>query len=260
MRASCSCLSPKRKYDWSFGRIASGEQAVAAGVRVLLDARVMPGGDGVSAHLARGVNKLRKLDFGVAQAAGDGRFARQVAFHKGAHHALLKAVFQVDHVVGKSQKAGHAASVIHVVERAAAPAGASGLTFLGAQKRGQAPLVPELHGHADHGRRAVGIGVRIVFSQQRRGHGTVHAAAHGDCNGHGNQSSAFSQRLCLCPWGLGADGFLLVMRRERAKLVHHARQHLKSVIDVFRSGEMPQAESNGRARLLILSADGGEHV
>ena len=57
--------------------------------------------------------------------------------------------------------------VVDIVERAAAAEGAARRDQLG-----HAALVPELHGHADHGRAA---------AVQQTGDGrAVHAAAHGD--------------------------------------------------------------------------------
>ena len=63
---------------------------------------------------------------------------------EGLDDFALEAVFEVEHVVGDAEVLRDMASVIHVVERAAAANRPSGRHELG-----HAALVPKLHGHAD---------------------------------------------------------------------------------------------------------------
>src|SRR5438876_10917994 len=137
--------------------------------------------DALGADLAGRFDQLLEFDFRVAQAARDGRLAGEITLDEGADDALLEARLEVDDVIGDAEKVCDAASIVRVVERAAAPGGAP-LRPRAPCKRvstRQPALVPELHRQADHAWGAVSAGrrIRIVPGQERRRGGAVHAAA-----------------------------------------------------------------------------------
>ena len=123
------------------GGVASTQQLVAAGRRILLDAGVMPSGQAVSANLPRHHQQLVKLDVVIAQRARNRRAPGQVFVDERAHNSFLKLVLEVDDVVREAQVLGHTPRVVHIVERAAAVVHRTVAMHLR-----QAPLVPELHG------------------------------------------------------------------------------------------------------------------
>ena len=126
----------------------------------------MAGGQTFRANLARHAQKRLELHVGVAVGAGDGRAPGKILLDKGAHHALLELLFEIDDVVRKIQVLRHALGVVHVVERAAAMLrGAVALQF------GQAALIPELHGEADDG--------PCCWSNTGRHGGRIDTAGHG---------------------------------------------------------------------------------
>ena len=131
----------------------------------------MPCGQQVSADLARGEQQLVKLQMVVAQAARDGRASGKIFVDERTHHVALKALLMVDHVIRNAQVLGHAAGVVHVIDRAAAALHLLGHAFAS----GQAALVPELHGQAHH--------VVAFGAQHGRNGGRIHTAGH--CYGYG---------------------------------------------------------------------------
>jgi hypothetical protein len=116
-------------------------------------------------------SKLVELEVVVAERAGNRRAAGEVLATKGGPHPL-EALLLVDDVVGNAQVLGHAAGVVHIVQRAAA----AGLRRVGnAVLAGQPRLVPELEGQADDRIAAVG--------EHRRNRRGVDPSGHGYGNG-----------------------------------------------------------------------------
>jgi hypothetical protein len=127
----------------------------------------MTGGDLARAHRIRHLDEAVELDVVVAQGTRDGCAAGQVLVDERLHYLLFELPLEIHDIVRNADLLGHAARVVHIVERAAA----SGTAALGNQL-GQSALVPELHGEADH---------RVALAHQKSRHrGAVDAAAHGD--------------------------------------------------------------------------------
>ena len=136
-------------------------------------AGVVAGGDVAGADGIGHFEEAVELDVVVAEGARDGRAAGEILFDEGLHHVLFELLLEVDHVVGDADLFGDAAGVVDIVERAAA-AGSGGRSVFGGEFR-QPALVPQLHGHADHG---------AALAHQHGGDGgAVDAAAHGDGDG-----------------------------------------------------------------------------
>ena len=81
----------------------------------------------------------------VAEAAGDRCSPGNILFNKGTDHVALETLLVIDHVIRDADLLRHAAGVVDVVERTAAPL--HGLRH--ALFASEAALVPELHGEAD---------------------------------------------------------------------------------------------------------------
>jgi hypothetical protein len=134
-------------------------------------ARVVAGGDALSADLAGGEQKLIELEVVVAQGAGNGRTAGQVLADEGLDDFSLETVLRIDEVVGDAEVFGYMASVVDVVDGAAAALGNGlGQAEVGVVG-GQTALVPELEGEADEG---MTLGV-----QERGDGGGVDSSGHG---------------------------------------------------------------------------------
>ena len=108
---------------------------------------------------------------------------------KGRTTSRFEALLLVDHVVGNPQVLGDAASVIHIVKRAAA----SGLGRIGnAVLAGQASLVPKLQGQPHE------LDIGLARGEHRRDRRGVDPSGHGDGNGgslgHGVHSSQFHRK------------------------------------------------------------------
>ena len=127
----------------------------------------MTGGEHLGANLARRDQQLIELEMVVAQAARNRRASRKIVLHERTHHVLLEARLLIDDVVGNAQRLGHAARVVHVVERAAAA-----LYRLGhAVVSGKTALVPELQRQTND--------VVALLAQQGRDGGRIHSTRHG---------------------------------------------------------------------------------
>ena len=110
----------------------------------------------------------------VAERAGDRRAASEIFRDEGADDILLEALLLVDDVVRDSEVLGHAAGVVHVVERAAA----ARLRRVGnAMLAGEAGLIPKLQGEADH------LGAFVESGEDRRDGRGVDSSGHGDGDG-----------------------------------------------------------------------------
>jgi len=129
------------------------------------------GRDALGADLAGGEEQLIELEVVVAERTGDGSSAGEVVGDEGADDLVLEAVLGVDEVIRNVEVLCDAASVVNIINRAAAAL--DGLGHAGAAS--EAALVPELKGEADDG---VSLGV-----EQRSGGGGVDAAGHG----HGDE-------------------------------------------------------------------------
>src|SRR4029077_16565139 len=92
----------------------------------------------------------------------------EVFVDKWRDNALFELALEIDDIVGHADVIGHAADVIEVVERAAAP----GCSFARAFR--QPPLIPELHGQARD--------VVAVTLEQCGDGGTVDPSGHCYCN------------------------------------------------------------------------------
>ena len=146
-------------------------QRCARGI-VLVD-RVVAGGDAAGADGARGLQQLIELEMVVAERAGNRRAPGEILADERPDHILLEALFLVDDVVGNAEVLGHAARVVHVIERTAA----AGLGRVGnAVLAGQAGLVPELQREADDVCAIVGA---VAAGEDRRYRRGVNSSGHG---------------------------------------------------------------------------------
>src|SRR6202043_665416 len=91
----------------------------------------------------------------------------EVFIDERLYYLILEIPLEVDDVVRNPQDLRHGASIIDVVERAAATRGFITVDF------GQPPLVPELHGQADNSFAA--------REQHARDDGAIDSARHRDC-------------------------------------------------------------------------------
>ena len=124
------------------------------------------------ADAPRRLQQLVELQVVVAERAGNRRAPGQVLGDKRPHHIALEPLLLVDHVVGNAQVLGHAARVVHIVERAAA----ARLRRVGnAVLAGQPRLVPELQRQPHDC-----VAPRGEHRRHRRG---VHPSGHGHGNG-----------------------------------------------------------------------------
>ncbi len=105
----------------------------------------MAGGNLIGANLPCHNEKLVKLQVIVAETARDRRASGKILLDKRPHHIALKALFVIDHVIGNAEGLGHAASIVHVVDRTAAALHGFGHAFVS----GKTALIPELHGQAN---------------------------------------------------------------------------------------------------------------
>ena len=110
-------------------------------------AGVVAGGDFGGPDLARGEQKLIKLEVVVAQGAGDGGAAGEILADEGLDDIGLEARFLVDKVVGDAEAVGDAACIVDVVDGAAAALDSFGHALVA----GEAALIPELQGEPDEG-------------------------------------------------------------------------------------------------------------
>src|SRR5580658_2739366 len=80
------------------GLVHGAEELVAAGLRVVADARVVASGDAFSADLAGGDQELIELHVIVAHGARDGRTAFEVVRDEGLDYIELEFAFEVNDV------------------------------------------------------------------------------------------------------------------------------------------------------------------
>ena len=74
-----------------------------------------------SAPICRAVvEQLIEFHVIVAKRARNRRASREIILHKRPHHRFLELLLEIHHVVGNAQMFGHAARVVHIVDRTAA--------------------------------------------------------------------------------------------------------------------------------------------
>ncbi len=144
-----------------FGLVGWALQQPAVKLLVEDDLGVMAGGNLIGANLLRHNKKLVKLQVIVAETARDRCTPGKILLDERTHHIALKALFVIDHVVGDANGLGNTASIVDIVDRAAAALDGFGHAFVSSETA----LVPELHGQADdvvafrtqHGRNGRGV-------------------------------------------------------------------------------------------------------
>src|SRR5579864_2893711 len=107
VRASCSCVRPKRKYDWSF---------VSSGFRIVADAGIVTGSDAVSADLSGRGEELIELHVIVAEGARNRSAAFEVVVDEGADDCVLEFALEINHVEWDAEVFGYTAGVVDVVD------------------------------------------------------------------------------------------------------------------------------------------------
>ena len=150
---------------------------------------IMPGGDAVCANLPSGDKELVELEVVVAKGAGDGCAAGEVLADEGLDDFCFEAGLLIHHIVRDVELFGYVASVVDVVDAAAAALDGFGHAFVASE----AALVPELEGEADDG---------VALGAQKCGDGGgVDSSGHGYGDGlafvlgrvgHGVRDSAAS--------------------------------------------------------------------
>src|SRR5258708_23526465 len=121
----------------------------------------------------------------VAKTARNRRSSGEILLHERPHYVPLKPLFMIHDVVRNAEVFGAAASVVDVLNRAAAALHLLGHAFAS----DKAALVPELHGQTDNS---------VPLSAQHGGDGRrIDTARHGYGNGlwgHGYRLEPRSQR------------------------------------------------------------------
>ena len=133
-----------------------------APVRQLLDAGIVPGRQHLTPERAGARLEQAEFQVPVAVQTGVRRRPALIGRGKARHDLLAERILIVKDIVRHAQRVGHAAGILHIVERTAGVAArhAGILVFI------------QLHGHAH----AV---VTRLLHQVRR-HARIHTAAHGD--------------------------------------------------------------------------------
>ncbi|MCY1536261.1 hypothetical protein D9M68_717090 [compost metagenome] len=124
---------------------------------------IMAGGQHVGAEVARHFHQVDELDRLVAGNARHRRFALLIGIGKGRDHALLEALFIVEHVMGNTQRRRHAARVVDIL--------ASATGTLAVRRFA---MIVKLQGNADD--------VIALTGQQARHDRRIHATGHRDNN------------------------------------------------------------------------------
>ena len=101
------------------GRIRSALQAIPAGRRIQIHARVMAGRDEVRAHAFGPGDEGRELQVAVAVHARNRRPAGGVLVDEVGDDRIARTALEIDDVVGDADACGDAAGVVEVVNRAA---------------------------------------------------------------------------------------------------------------------------------------------
>src|ERR1700721_1076683 len=91
----------------------------AAGDIAILNAGIVSGRYKIRANLPCNDVQLIELQMIVAQAARDGRAAREILRYEWPYDFALEAFFVIDHIIWNTDMLGHAARVVDIVERTA---------------------------------------------------------------------------------------------------------------------------------------------
>src|SRR5258707_1065947 len=161
----------KKKICLVLGGIGGAAQQPAIALGIKLAARVVSRSKEVGANLPRGDQQLIELQVIVAKAARNRRASGEILLHERPHYVLLKTFFMIYDVVRNAQVFGDAASVVNILNRAAASLHLLGHTLAS----GKAALVPELHGQANYS-----VAFRAQHSRDGR---RIDTARHGYGNG-----------------------------------------------------------------------------
>ena len=87
---------------------------------LLLDAGIVPCGDGITAEQLRALDEFGEFHVAVAVDAGVRCRTALIGIHKAVHHLLAEAVREIEHIKRHTELIGHAARILDVFERAAA--------------------------------------------------------------------------------------------------------------------------------------------
>src|SRR5581483_2608836 len=110
---------PEEKICLILGKIGRPLHQPATTLVIVLDTRVMAGGEQIGANLASRDQQLVELQVVVAKAARNRRAAGEIFLHERLHNVALETLFLVDDVIRDADGLGDTASVVNVVERAA---------------------------------------------------------------------------------------------------------------------------------------------
>ena len=113
----------------------------------LLNAGIVAGGDGIAAHEGRPVIETPEFQIAVAVNTGIGRPALLIGIGKSVHYLAAELIREVEHIVRHIQLAGHAAGILHIVQRAAGAAAGEADVLVAVEGHGGAGAVPALPLH-----------------------------------------------------------------------------------------------------------------
>ena len=157
-------------------------QQEPAGLAVPLHLGIVAGYHAAAAQLPRPLEQLAEFQIAVAVDAGVGGAAGIIGVHKFIDDVGVEFLGEIEYIVGNAHPPGHAAGVLHIVQRAAGLGPVGGLHLPGVQP----------HGGAD------ALEARLLH--QQRGHRAVHAAAHSDQSLH--IPASFCLRVYQGPGGM----------------------------------------------------------
>ena len=118
-KAAQHLLSKAVQHIGLVARIAFGAANAPHTLLILLNTRIVPGGDLVAPQHIRAVKQLVELHIAVAVDAGVWRAPRKIACNKLVDDLLAKVVREVEDKIVHAEAVRHAARVLHIVKRAA---------------------------------------------------------------------------------------------------------------------------------------------
>ena len=89
----------EKKIGLVLGFVDGAQEFVAAGFRIVANARVVAGGDAFGADLARGGEELIELHVIVAERAWNRRAAGEIIVDEGPDHGVFEFALEIDHVI-----------------------------------------------------------------------------------------------------------------------------------------------------------------
>src|SRR4029077_1899082 len=119
--------------------IDTAPEEVAPRFLVLLDARVVTGGDRIRAESGGSISEGRKFHIAVAARAGERRPSGRILLHEIRDDLLVELTLEVENVMRDVDRGRDTARVVQIVDRTAA-----------AERRLPVRLIVELHGYTDH--------------------------------------------------------------------------------------------------------------